>query len=260
MNDLDIKDENQYFRVVNLDKSFGGLNAVCNLTFSLERNRITSLIGPNGAGKTTTFNLISGYLRPDGGRIFFKDQEITGRGPHQIVQLGIARTFQDLRLFNKLTVLENVLVGLQNRKGERLLNALIGGGMLTREEKKDLEKSKNLLRLIELDRKVDELVENLSYGEQKLLALARILATDAELLMLDEPASGLPLGTVDRMLELIKDLVKEGKTVFVVEHNMEAVMGISDQVIVLNFGEMIASGTPEQIQKNQEVIRVYLGL
>jgi ABC-type branched-subunit amino acid transport system ATPase component len=136
----------------------------------------------------------------------------------------------------------------------------MGGSILTQEEKEDLKKSKDLLRLIELDHKADGLVENLSYGEQKLLALARILATDAELLMLDEPASGLPLGTVDRMLGFIKDLVEQGKTVFIVEHNMEAVMGISDWVIVLNFGEMIASGMPEAIQKNQEVIRVYLGL
>jgi branched-chain amino acid transport system ATP-binding protein len=260
MKDLDIKDENQYFHVVNLNKSFGGLSAVCNLTFGLERNRITSLIGPNGAGKTTTFNLISGYLWPDRGQIFFKGQEITGLGPHQIVQLGIARTFQDLRLLYKLTVIENILLGFQNRKGERLFNALVSGRVLTREDKEDFGKAKDLLQLIELDNKDHELVENLSYGEQKLLALGRILATDAELLMLDEPASGLPLGTVDRMLELIHGLIKKGKTLLIVEHNMEAVMDISDWIVVLNFGEVIASGTPDEIQKNEEVIRVYLGL
>ena len=141
-----------------------------------------------------------------------------------------------------------------------MFNALVSGRVLTREDKEDFGKAKDLLQLIELDNKDHELVENLSYGEQKLLALGRILATDAELLMLDEPASGLPLGTVDRMLELIHGLIKEGEDPSIVEHNMEAVMGIRHWIVVLNFGEVIASGTPDEIQKNEEVIRVYLGL
>ncbi len=249
-----------YFQLIGVHKNFGGLSAVRNLSFHMEQGEITSLIGPNGAGKTTVFNLISGQLPLDRGEILFKGKNITRLSPHKIVNRGIARTFQDLRLFQKLTALQNVLMGLQHRKGEQVLHALLGGRTLTGEERADLQKAHELLRLAELEAKSDELVENLSYGEQKLLSLARVLATDAELLMLDEPASGLPLGEVERMLQLIQDLVKQGKTILVVEHNMEAVMGISDWIIVLNFGEQIASGTPAEIQKNQEVIRVYLGI
>jgi ABC-type branched-subunit amino acid transport system ATPase component len=249
-----------YFQLLGVHKNFGGLSAVRNLSLGIEPGKITSLIGPNGAGKTTVFNLISGQLPLDQGKIIFKGKDITAFPPHKIVGLGIARTFQDLRLFQKLTALQNVLMGLQHRKGEKPLRALLGGRALTQEEKADLQKSHALLRLVELESKSHELVENLSYGEQKLLSLARVLATDAELLMLDEPTSGLPLGEVDRMLKLIQDLVQQSKTILVVEHNMEAVMGISDWIIVLNFGEKIASGTPVEIQKNQEVIKVYLGI
>ncbi len=253
-------DKTRYFQVAELNKSFGGLTAVRNLSFEIESGKITSLIGPNGAGKTTTFNLISGFLQPDGGRIFFKDREITGLSPNQVIKLGIARTFQDLRLFNKLSVFENVLLGFQDRKGEKLIHAIFGGSGSGEEDKKDRESTFRLLRLVGIDSKAKEQAENLSYGEQKLLTIARLLATDAELLMLDEPFSGIPLGTADRVMIFIRDLVRQGKTIFIIEHNMEAVMGISDRVIVLNFGELIASGTPEQIQENQEVIRVYLGI
>lgn len=250
----------RYFHVAELNKSFGGLTAVRGLSFEIESGKITSLIGPNGAGKTTTFNLISGFLQPDGGRIFFKDREITGFSPNQVVKLGIARTFQDLRLFNKLSVFENVLLGFQDRKGEKLIHAIFGGSRSREEDKRDIESTFHLLRSVGIDSKAQEPAENLAYGEQKLLTLARLLATNAELLMLDEPFSGIPLGTADRIMILIKDLVRQGKTIFIIEHNMEAVMGISDRVIVLNFGELIASGTPEQIQENREVIRVYLGI
>lgn len=252
--------ENHYFELREVRKNFGGLSAVRDVSFSVEPGKITSLIGPNGAGKTTVFNLITGQLPLDGGKVIFKGKDITGLPPYRIVAQGIARTFQDLRLFQKLTVLQNVLLGFQQRRGEKLLRAILGGGGLTREEEEDLQKGSDLLRQVELQPKADELVENLSYGEQKLLSLARILATDAELLMLDEPASGLPLGEVDRMLRMIQGLVRQGKTIFIVEHNMEAVMGLSDWVIVLNFGEKIASGTPSEIQKNKQVINVYLGI
>jgi len=252
--------QDQYFEVSGVTKNFGGLSALRQVNFNIEQGRITSLIGPNGAGKTTLFNVITGVLSPDGGEIYFKGQKITGWPSFKIVSRGVARTFQDLRLFHKLTALQNVLLGFQDRQGERLFQALLGGRALTQEEKQDLTKAQHLLRLVELETKSEERVENLSHGEQKLLSLARVLATDAELLMLDEPTSGLPLGEVDRMLELIQDLAKKGKTIFIVEHNMEAVMGVSNRVIVLNFGELIASGTPQEIQVNQDVIRVYLGI
>ncbi|MFH1931563.1 MAG: ABC transporter ATP-binding protein [Pseudomonadota bacterium] len=251
---------NYFFQLRDVHKDFGGLTAVQNLSFHIERGKITSLIGPNGAGKTTVFNLISGQLPLDKGQILFKGKSITLLSPHKIVDLGIARTFQELRLFQRLTALQNVLVGLQHRQGERLFPALLRGPSLKEEELADLQKARDLLRLVKLEPKGDELVENLSYGEQKLLSLARVLATDAELIMLDEPASGIPLGEVDRMLMIIQDLVKQGKTILVVEHNMEAVMRISDWIIVLNFGEQIASGTPQEIQINKDVIRIYLGI
>jgi len=255
-----MNENEKYFELKNLTKNFGGLRAVDNLSFSMEKNMVTGLIGPNGAGKTTTFNLISGFLQPEAGKIYFKNRDITGLPPHEVAKLGIARTFQDLRLFNKLTTLENVLLGMQDRRGESLWEAVTGGRRVNQSVKKDLERGMNLLDLVGLCDKAEELVENLAYGEQKLLALARLLASDADLLMLDEPTSGLPLGTVDEMLQLIRNLVKQGKTTLVIEHNMEAVMGISDWIIVLNFGGIIASGRPEQIQKNEDVIKIYLGL
>jgi branched-chain amino acid transport system ATP-binding protein len=252
--------QNHYFEIQNLRKNFGGLSAVRDVSFAIAQGKITSLIGPNGAGKTTVFNLVTGLLPLDGGKVRFKGEDITGLSPNQIVAKGIARTFQDLRLFQRMTVLQNVLLGFQRRRGEKLLPALLGGKRLTQEEAADLERARSLLAQVELQGKADELVENLSYGEQKLLSLVRILATDAELLMLDEPASGLPLGEVSRMLQRIQGLVQRGKTVFIVEHNMEAVMGLSDWIIVLNFGEKIAEGTPAEIQRNEKVIQVYLGV
>jgi len=250
----------KYFELKNVTKNFGGLRAVDALSFSVEKNKVTSLIGPNGAGKTTAFNLITGFLQPDAGEVYFRDKDITGLPPHEVIKLGLARTFQDLRLFNRLTALENVLLGMQGRRGEFMWEAVMRGRNVRESVKKDLQRALNLLDLVGLCDKADDLVENLSYGEQKLLAFARLLASDSDLLMLDEPASGLPLGTVDEILQLIKNVVGQGKTALVIEHNMEAVMGISDWIIVLNFGRLIASGTPEEIQKNEEVIKIYLGL
>jgi branched-chain amino acid transport system ATP-binding protein len=248
-----------YLRLENVTKYFGGLKAVNNLNFSVANHRVTSLIGPNGAGKTTTFNLISGFLRPDAGRIYFKNKDITGCAPHEMVSMGLTRTFQDLRLFNRLTTLDNVLLGLQSRWGESLWEALIGARRIKQERRKDIEKGMFLLDSVGLSDKARDRAVDLSYGEQKLLALARLMASDAELLMLDEPASGLPLGNIDHMLQIVNHLVENGKTALVIEHNMEAVMEISDWIVVLSFGEVIASGTPKEIQANEKVIKVYLG-
>jgi branched-chain amino acid transport system ATP-binding protein len=253
-------DENKtYLRLENVSKHFGGLRAVNNLSFSVRKHRVTSLIGPNGAGKTTTFNLITGFLQPDAGRIYFKNKDITGCAPHELVGMGLARTFQDLRLFNRLTTLDNVLLGLQSRWGESLWEAVIGARRIKDRKKKDIERGMFLLDSVGLSDKAQDRAADLSYGEQKLLALARLMASDVELLMLDEPASGLPLGNVDDMLRIIKHLVENGKTALVIEHNMEAVMEVSDWIVVLSFGEVIASGTPKEIQANEKVIKVYLG-
>jgi ABC-type branched-subunit amino acid transport system ATPase component len=252
-------EEKTYLRLENVTKRFGGLRAVNNLSFSLKRGRVTSLIGPNGAGKTTTFNLSTGFFRPDEGRVYFKSKDITGSAPHELVGMGLARTFQDLRLFNRLTALDNVLMGMQSRCGESLWEAVVAARRIKERKKRDIERGMSLLESVGLSEKAEECAADLSYGQQKLLALARLMASNVELLMLDEPASGLPLGNVDDILQVIKDLVGKGKTALVIEHNMEAVMEVSDWIIVLSFGEVIASGTPKEIQENEEVIKVYLG-
>ena len=249
-----------YFVTKDLTKSFGGLTAVKDLTLSVEQNKITGLIGPNGAGKTTVFNLISGYHQPTSGQIYFKGRDITGLPTHKTVKLGMSRTFQDLRLFGGMTALENVLVGIQDRAGDRLLAGIVGGWKASQRTEQEIEKATELLKLVHLDGKENELCDNLAYGEHKLLALARVLATGAEFVMLDEPVSGLPPGSVDEVLEVITDLVTQGKTILLVEHNMEAAMGICDWIFVLNFGELLTSGTPDEIRKHEEVIRVYLGV
>jgi branched-chain amino acid transport system ATP-binding protein len=250
----------KYLELVKVNKSFGGLRAMNNVSFSIKKHRITSLIGPNGAGKTTTFNAIAGLLKPDSGKVLYKGRDITGFAPHELVKLGIARTFQDLKLFNKLTAVDNVLIGMQRRYGETLWQAVVGALLINERTKKDIEKAKAILASIGLSHQTELLAENMSYGDQKLLALARVMASDAELVMLDEPASGLPAGRVDEFLKAVKRLVEQkGKTALVIEHNMEAVMEISDWIVVLSFGQVIASGTPKEIQENEEVIKVYLG-
>lgn len=254
-----MSENEKYLELINVSKFFGGLRAMNNVSFSIKKHRITSLIGPNGAGKTTTFNAIAGLLRPDSGRILYKGKDITGTVPHKLVKLGAARTFQDIRLFNKLTAVDNVLMGMQNRYGESLWQAVVGAVLIKKKSKKDTEKAKSILASVGLSDQFEVLAENMSYGDQKLLALARLMASDAELFMLDEPASGLPVGRVDEFLRVVKNLVEGGKTALVIEHNMEAVMEISDWIIVLSFGQVIASGRPKEIQKNEEVIKVYLG-
>jgi len=255
-----MSEKDGYFVTKDLTKSFGGLTAVKDLNLSVEQNKITGLIGPNGAGKTTAFNLIAGYHRPTSGQIYFKGRDITGLPPHKIVKLGMSRTFQDLRLFGGMTALENVLVGIQDRAGERLMAGVIGGWNFQQRTKQEIEQARELLKLVHLDGKENEICENMGYGEHKLLALARVLATGADFLMLDEPVAGLPPGSVDEVLEVVTGLVKQGKTILLVEHNMEAAMSICNWIFVLNFGELLTSGTPEEIRKHEEVIRVYLGV
>ena len=249
-----------YFEAKNIAKSFGGLQAVSDLSFAIRQGQVSAIIGPNGAGKTTTFNLISSFLKPDAGELWYRGRNITNLPPHQIVKLGIARTFQDLRLFYKLTVLENALLGIQGRRGESVWRSLVAGPGLAAENRRHTAKALELLEFVGLADRANEIAENLSYGEQKMVALARLLATDADLLLLDEPASGLPEQTVAQMLGLIRRLATGGKTVLLVDHNMEAVMGVADFILVLDFGRRIASGTPSEVQQNEEVVRVYLGV
>ncbi|MBN1102278.1 MAG: ABC transporter ATP-binding protein [Deltaproteobacteria bacterium] len=244
------------FEARNLFKSFGGLKAIDDLSFSMKGRTITSLIGPNGAGKTTVFSLITGFLKPDTGSIFFKGREITGVAPFRIVQSGIARTFQDVRILGRLSVLENILVGTKETHRLTLLGSLLWRRGL---RKKMMDRVHRIMEHFKLDGIAGKLAEDVSYAEQKLIILARALATDPELLLLDEPASGLDQVSIEKMMGLLRDLVDQGKTVFLVEHNMDVVINVSDYVVVLDFGRKIAEGVPEKIRNDEKVLQAYLG-
>jgi ABC-type branched-subunit amino acid transport system ATPase component len=255
-----MESDNPFFKVEGLSKAFGGLQAVGKVTFRVEKGSLTSLIGPNGAGKTTLFDLISGFLTADEGRIRFKGQELAKRKPHDIVSLGMARTFQHLGLFYQLSVWDNVFLALPAKRRERLWGVFLPRHILRKEERRLEERTGEILSFLGLTEKAGEQVANLSWGDQKLVSIGRLLATNGEFLLLDEPASGLSDEQIEHLKSLLRGLVSGGKTILLIDHNMEAVMDISDWVIVLNFGEIIAEGKPAEILANEEVIRIYLGV
>ena len=238
---------------------FGGVVALGGVSFDVRPGTITSLIGPNGAGKTTAFNAITGYLRPSGGRVTYDDAPLTGLRPCDVARRGVVRTFQKTSVFPALTVADNVLIGLHLR-GESGLAAILAGARRVREEERSLrERAGEIIALVGLEHRRDHVASALPYGEQRLVELAVALAARPRLLLLDEPAagmSGVEKDTVSRLIRTIRGL---GITVFLVEHDMRLVMGISDVVIVLNHGRVIAEGAPAEIQTHPEVIRAYLG-
>jgi branched-chain amino acid transport system ATP-binding protein len=229
-------------------KHFGGLVAAAYVDFHVDQGEIVGLIGPNGAGKTTLFNLISGSLAPASGSIGFKGEDITGLRPHEICRRGIARTFQLVKLFGNMTVLENVLFG-----------SLFGKSMTSARSTAEKESSE-LLEFVGLSGMDRILAKELSLANQKRLEIARAMATKAELLLLDEVMAGLNPAEVDKAVDLVKEIRRKGVTVFMIEHVMKAIMGISDRIIVLHFGTKIAEGTPDEIARDKKVIEVYLGL
>lgn len=249
---------NTILEIKNVTKRFDGIKAVDALSLTIEKENVTSLIGPNGAGKTTLFNIITAFTSPDNGSIYYKDIDITNLMPYEVVRIGIVRSFQDLRLFLKMSVIDNVLVAIQNQYGENFIEAAFRFKK-TYVKKKNMEKAIEFLDFVGLSDKANSFAEDLSYGEQKLLSIARLLAIEAELFLLDEPVAGLHSEEIVMLLQKIKQLVRQGKTILLVEHNMEAVMGISDKIIVLDEGRVIAEGKPDEIQNNKEVIEVYLG-
>lgn len=246
-------------RVEGISKRFGGLRAVNSVSFTAEDGRVTSLIGPNGAGKTTIFNCITGVFAPDEGAIWADQRHIAGLKAHRVVAAGVVRTFQDLRLFLQLSVLDNVLFGRQHVRGEQPLVALFGFGLRRREDQHHREAALRVLEYVGLSAKAATQAKNLSYAEQKLLSLARVLATESPLLLLDEPASGLDRRSVQTLNGLIRDLSRAGKTILLVEHNFAIVREVSDHVVFLDHGEVVAEGTPETVMKDPRLTEIYFG-
>ncbi|MDP1853910.1 MAG: ABC transporter ATP-binding protein [Candidatus Omnitrophota bacterium] len=248
-----------FFAAENISKNFEGLKVLDHVSLEVGEKEILALIGPNGAGKTTFFNILSGIYTPTEGKIRFKGKSIAGLASYQIAERGIARTFQNLRLFPQMTVLENILSGFFFKTRYGLADALFKTKRFKQEEEKDVREACEISGFIGLKNKENELARNLSYGEQKKLEIARALALDPSLLLLDEPTAGMNHKETENMIDLIRKIREGGIAVILIEHDMKVVMNISDRIIVLDYGETIAEGRPEEIRNNEKVIEAYLG-
>ena len=252
---------NELLKATDVSEVFGGLKAVSDFNFHINKGELIGLIGPNGAGKTTAFNLITGVYQPTTGDIKFDGKSIVGLKPYQITQRGIARTFQNIRLFSELSVLENVKIAFHFHVKYGLLESVFRMGRYFKEEERIEEEARKLLKIFHLEDKAEELAKNLPYGAQRRLEIARALAAKPKLLLLDEPAAGMNPQETEELTEFIgKIRTQFNLTILLIEHHMDLVMDISDRIYVLDFGKLIADGTPEQIQNNQRVIDAYLGV
>jgi branched-chain amino acid transport system permease protein len=246
-------------RIEDLAKHFGGIYAVNGVNLALPKHQITALIGPNGAGKTTVFNLITGVLTPDRGKVYLHGQDITGKPPNEVARLGMARSFQDTRLFRRLTVLENVAMAVPHQTGENVA-ALVGRPLRSRRDEEETQaKAMGYLELIEMSGKAHERVANLGYGEQKVVAIARLLATESEVLLLDEPTSGIDPAVLDDMIALVLRLKDLGRTICVVEHSLHVVEKLADHVVFMEEGRVTAEGTIAELTSQERLVEVYFG-
>ena len=245
--------------IKNVSKNFGGIHALQNVSFSIREGEIYGLIGPNGAGKTTMFNLITNIFEVSSGEIIFNNENITGLKPHKITDKGICRTYQNIRLFSQMSALKNVMVGGHTRSSSGVFSSVFRTKAQRNEEAQLYKKAEELLELVGLLELKDTLAENLAYGQQRRLEIARALASNPKLLLLDEPAAGMNEKETDSLYDLIKLIQSKGITVLIIEHDMPLVMKLCDRITVLNFGEKLAEGTPIEIQNNEAVIEAYLG-